>query len=138
MGTRYNVMDDLAQANILDHYKYPRNQGGLEHATVSREEVNPLCGDKIRLDLEIKDGIIADLGWTGRGCTISQASASMMTEAIKGQPVEVAKAFGKDDLLDLLGIPIGYSRLKCALLALKALKVGVYSAGGESWDDEEI
>lgn len=131
-------MDDLAQANILDHYRHPRNHGTLEHPTVSREEFNPLCGDKIRLDLLIKDGIIDDLRFTGRGCTISQASTSMLTEALKGQPVEVAKTFGKEDVLDLLGIPIGYTRLKCALLGLKALKVGVYTAGGETWDQDEI
>ena len=131
-------MDDLAQANILDHYRHPRNHGTLEQPTVSREEFNPLCGDKIRLDLLIKDGIIDDLRFTGRGCTISQASTSMLTEALKGQPVEVAKTFGKEDVLDLLGIPIGYTRLKCALLGLKALKVGVYTAGGETWDQDEI
>ena len=131
-------MDDLAQANILDHYRHPRNHGTLEHPTASREELNPLCGDKIRLDLLIKDGIIDDLRFTGRGCTISQASTSMLTEALKGQPVDVAKTFGKEDVLDLLGIPIGYTRLKCALLGLKALKVGVYTAGGETWDQDEI
>ena len=97
-----------------------------------------MCGDKIRLDLLIKDGIIDDLRFTGRGCTISQASTSMLTEALKGQPVEVAKTFGKEDVLDLLGIPIGYTRLKCALLGLKALKVGVYTAGGETWDQDEL
>ena len=131
-------MDDLAQADILDHYKYPRNQGVLEHPTVSREEVNPLCGDRIRLDLLIENGVIQDLRFSGRGCTISQASASMLTEALKGQPVEVAKVFGKEDVLDLLGIPIGYTRLKCALLSLKALKVGIYTAHGETWDQDEI
>ena len=132
------LMDDLAQINILDHYRHPRNHGTIEHPTVSREEFNPLCGDKIRLDLLIEDGIIADLRFTGRGCTISQASTSMLTEALKGQTVEAAKAFGKDDVLDLLGISIGYTRLKCALLGLKALKVGVYTAGGETWDRDEI
>ena len=131
-------MHDLAQADILDHYKYPRNQGMLEHPTVSREEVNPLCGDRIRLDLLIENGVIQDLRFSGRGCTISQASASMLTEALKGQPVEVAKVFGKEDVLDLLGIPIGYTRLKCALLSLKALKVGIYTAHGETWDQDEI
>ena len=131
-------MDDLAQANILDHYKHPRNQGVLEHPTVSREEHNPLCGDKIRMDLLIKDGIIEDLRFTGRGCTISQASTSMLTEALKGRPVEAAKAFTKDDLLDLIGIPIGYTRMKCALLSLKALKMGVYGASGETWDQDEV
>lgn len=131
-------MDDLAQANLLDHYRYPRNQGVLEHPTASREEHNPLCGDRVRVDLEIKDGIIADLRFSGRGCTISQASASMLTEELKGRSVDEAKAFGKEQLLDLIGIPIGYTRMKCALLSLKALKVGIYTAHGESWDPDDI
>ncbi len=131
-------MDDLAQANILDHYKHPRNHGTLEYPTASREEINPLCGDKIRLDLLIKDGVVEDLRFTGRGCTISQAAVSMLTEALKGQPVEAAKAFGKDNVLDLLGIPIGYTRMKCALLGLKALKVGIYAAGGDTWNQDEL
>lgn len=131
-------MDDFAQANILDHYKHPRNQGMIERPTVSREESNPLCGDRVRLDLLIKDGLIEDLRFSGRGCTISQAATSMLTEALKGQPIEVARAFGKEDLLELLGIPIGYTRMKCALLGLKALKLGVYTAGGETWDQDDL
>ncbi len=131
-------MDDLAQANILDHYKHPRNHGSIEHASVSREEHNPLCGDKVRFDLLVKDGVIEDIRFSGRGCTISQASASMMTEALKGQPIEAVKRFTKEDILELLGIPIGYTRMKCALLGLKALKAGVYSSQGETWDPEEI
>src|SRR5215217_6872245 len=119
-------MDDLAQANLLDHYRHPRNQGVIEHPTVSREEHNPLCGDRVRLDLLIKDGLIEDLRFSGRGCTISQASASMLTEELKGRSIEEAKAFDKEQLLELIGIPIGYTRMKCALLSLKALKVGIY------------
>jgi nitrogen fixation NifU-like protein len=130
-------MDDLAQANLLDHARHPRNHGVLEHPTVSREEHNPLCGDRIRMDLLIQDGRIEDVRFSGRGCTISQASASMLTETLKGQPVEEAKAFDKDQLLELIGIPIGYTRMKCALLSLKALKVGVYTAHGEAWDVDD-
>ena len=131
-------MDDFAQATILDHYKHPRNHGALAHPTASREEINPLCGDRIRVDLLIGDGTIQDLRFSGRGCTISQAAASMLTEALKGKPVEDGKAFGKEDVLDLLGIPIGYTRLKCALLSLKAFKVGLYTAAGETWESDEI
>jgi nitrogen fixation NifU-like protein len=131
-------MDDLAQANLLDHYRHPRNQGVIEHPTVSREEHNPLCGDRVRMDLVIEDDVITDLRFSGRGCTISQASASMLTEELKGRPVEEAKAFGKEQLLELIGIPIGYTRMKCALLSLKALKVGIYTAHGESWDPDDI
>jgi nitrogen fixation NifU-like protein len=131
-------MDDLAQANILDHYKHPRNQGVIEQPTVTREELNPLCGDRVRVDMVISDGVVHDIRFSGRGCTISQASASMLTEALMGQTVEAAKDFGKEDLLELIGIPIGYTRMKCALLSLKALKVGIYTANGETWDQDDI
>ena len=131
-------MDDLAQANVLDHARHPRHHGALEHPTVSREEHNPLCGDRIRMDLLIRDGRIEDVRWDGRGCTISQASASMLAETFKGRPIEEAKAFDKSGLLELIGIPIGYTRMKCALLSLKALKVGIYTAHGETWDLDEL
>ena len=131
-------MDDLAQANILEHYKEPRNHGTIDHPTVSHEESNPLCGDRVRMDLLIKDGVIEDMRFSGRGCTISQATASMLTEALKGQSVDEAKQFGRDDVLDLLGIPIGYARMKCAMLGLKALKVAVYTADGQTWDQSEL
>src|SRR5688572_12183665 len=101
-------MDDLAQANILDHYKYPRNHGVIEQPTASCEEHNPMCGDRVRVDLVVMDNILQDLRFSGRGCTISQAAASMMTEALKGKSIEEAKAFTKEDILELLGIPIGY------------------------------
>lgn len=131
-------MDDLAQANILEHYKYPRNHGTIEHPTVSQEEHNPLCGDRVRIDLQIKDDLIEDIRFSGRGCTISQATASMLTETLKGRPVDEAKQLGKEDVLDLLGIPVGYSRLKCALLSLKAVKVAVYRASDTTWDQDEL
>lgn len=131
-------MDDLYQQNILDHSKNPRNSGRIEQPTISRDEVNPLCGDKLHFELLIEDGTITDVRFTGRGCAISQAAASMLSEEIKGKPVAVVKQIGKDDVLDLLGIPIGYTRLKCALLGLKAIKAGVYGVSNESYDDEEL
>jgi nitrogen fixation protein NifU and related proteins len=131
-------MDDLAQENILDHYKHPRNHGVLEQPTVSREEHNPLCGDRVRIDLLVQDDVIADIRFSGRGCTISQAAASMLTETIKGHSLVEAKGFSQDELLELLGIPIGYSRRKCAFLSLKALKVGAHTAHGEVWVNEDL
>jgi nitrogen fixation NifU-like protein len=131
-------MDDLYQQNILDHWKHPRNSGQLEQATVSYEAVNPLCGDKLRFDLLIEDDTLKDIMFSGRGCAISQAAASMLTEVVKGKPLGEVRALSKDDILDLLGIPIGYTRLKCALLGLKALKVGVYTAIDEEWDEDEL
>lgn len=131
-------MNDLYQQNILDHAKYPRNEGLLPNATVSCEEINPLCGDKLRFDLLIEEGAIKDIRFHGRGCAISQAAASMLTERVKGATLADARTISKEEVLDMLGIPIGYTRLKCALLGLKALKVAVYSLDHEQWDDDEL
>ena len=130
-------MEDLYREVILDHYQNPRNYGTLEPADVSYEEDNPVCGDHIRLDLRLKDGHVSDVRFSGHGCAISQASASMLTEAIQGKSLEELKAFGKQELLDLLGIPLGPVRLKCALLSLKVLKSGAYGVKGWPEDDEE-
>lgn len=125
---------------ILEHYKHPRNAGTLEHPTVSQEENNPLCGDRVRIDLSIESGIITDVRFTGRGCAISQAAASLLTEEIKGKTIDDIRALTKDDVLELVGIPLGHNpvRLKCALLPLKAVKAGVYKhLGAELEEDEE-
>ncbi len=131
-------MDDFYQQNILDHSKHPRNSGRLGQPTVSREELNPLCGDKLHVDLLIEDEVVTDVRFTGRGCAISQAAASMLTEEIKGKSVAEVRAIGKDAVLELLGIPVGYTRLKCALLGLKAIKAGVYGLTDEELDDDEL
>lgn len=131
-------MDDLYQQNILDHWKHPRNSGRLDSPTVSYDAINPLCGDKLRFDLLIEDETVKDVLFSGRGCAISQAAASMLTEEVKGKSLAEVRALGKEAVLELLGIPIGYSRLKCALLGLKALKVGVYTAIDEEWDEDEL
>jgi nitrogen fixation NifU-like protein len=128
-------LDDLYRQDILDHSQNPRNFGTLEHPEISAEDSNPLCGDKIRMDLRVKDGTIEDVKFTGVGCSISRAAASMLTEEIKGKTLEEVKRIGRDDVLELLGIELGPVRLKCALLALKTLKVGIY--GLQSWKDEE-
>jgi nitrogen fixation NifU-like protein len=133
-------MDDFYRENILDHYRHPRNAGKLEHPTHSHEEHNPLCGDVIRIDLHVnEDNLIDEVAFTGKGCAISQASASMLTEMIKGKSLEEARQIGKEQILDALGIEIGPVRLKCALLSLKVLKAGAYGLREEDWntDDEE-
>lgn len=124
-------MDDFYRENILEHYKHPHNFGELENPTISHEEHNPLCGDRVRIDLLVVDDVIQDVRFSGRGCAISQASASLLTDEIKGLPVEQAKAYGKEQLLELIGIPLDKNpvRLKCALLSLKTLKAGLYGVG---------
>ena len=117
---------DLFREAIIDHYKRPRHKGKLEAADVHRHETNPFCGDEVTLYLKIADDIVADAAFEGRGCAISQASASMIMEEIIGMSAADLKQWGKEDVLDLLGIEIGPVRLKCALLPLKALKAGLY------------
>lgn len=128
--------DDLFRQNILDHYQNPRNYGTLERPDISAEDSNPLCGDEIRIDLRVRDGVIEDARFSGKGCSISRAAASMLTEEIRGKTLEEVKRIGKDDVLEMLGIELGPVRLKCALLALKTLKVGVYGVRGWPGDDE--
>ncbi len=111
-------MDDLYRDYILEHYRHPHNFGVLETPTASYEGSNPLCGDRITMFLGISDGIVRDVAFTGRGCAISQASASLLTDEIKGKTVEEVEAMTPDDLLDLIGIEISPARLKCALLSL--------------------
>jgi nitrogen fixation NifU-like protein len=131
-------MDDFYRENILDHYRQPRNTGTLADATHSHEENNPLCGDVIRIDLHVNENNIIDkVAFTGKGCAISQASASMLTEMIQGKSLAEAKQIGKDDILEALGIDIGPVRMKCALLSLKVLKAGAYGLREEDWNTDE-
>ena len=127
--------DELYRENILDHYRHPRNHGTLEHPDISFEDANPLCGDRLRMDFEIRDGRITAVRFSGQGCSISQASASMLSERLEGMTLDEAKKITRDDVLEMLGIELGPVRLKCALLALKTLKGGVY--GIHQWPGEE-
>jgi nitrogen fixation NifU-like protein len=120
-------MDDMYRENILDHYKNPRNHGTLEPADFTYEDDNPLCGDRIRIDVRVdSQQRVSDVAFTGKGCAISQASASMLTEEILGKTLDEVKQISKERILELLGIPLGPTRVKCALLSLKVLKAGVY------------
>jgi nitrogen fixation NifU-like protein len=131
------VDDQFYREYILDHYKNPRNFGRLEHPDITHEENNPLCGDVVGMDFAVSDGVIKDVRFHGRGCAISQASASLLTERLKGMPLEEAKKIGKDDVLEELGIDISPARLKCALLSLKVLKVGAYGLAEDEEEDED-
>jgi nitrogen fixation NifU-like protein len=115
-------MDDLYRDYILEHYRRPHNFGVLEAPTASFEGSNPLCGDRITMQLTVEDGVVTDIGFTGRGCAISQASASLLTDEVKGKPVADVAEFAATDLLDLLGIDISPARLKCAMLSFDSLQ----------------
>jgi nitrogen fixation protein NifU and related proteins len=129
-------MDDFYRDYILDHYRNPRNFGKLERPDVTAEDLNPLCGDQICMQLKIDDGIVSDVRFSGKGCAISQASASMLTESIKGMRLEDVAKLSKDAVLDNVGIGISPTRMKCAMLGLRVLKS---AAVGEiaGWPDEE-
>ena len=115
-------MDDLYRDYILEHYRRPHNFGVIDAPTASFEGSNPLCGDRITLQLGVRDGVVERVGFTGRGCAISQASASLLTDEIKGKPLTDVAAIRADDLLDLLGIEISPARLKCAMLSHDSLQ----------------
>ena len=130
-------MDDFYRDFILDHYRHPRNFGTLEGATATAEDLNPLCGDQIRMDLLVDDGgTVKDVRFSGKGCAISQASASMLTEEVKGMKLEDVARLTKDIVLENVGIGISPTRMKCATLGLRVLKS---AAIGEiaGWPDEE-
>jgi len=116
-------MDDLYRDEILEHYRNPHNFGTLETPTTAKEGANPLCGDRITLMLAINDdGTVEDVAFTGRGCAISQASASMLTDDIKGKPLTEIARLGRQDVLNNLGIEISPARMKCAMLSLETLR----------------
>ncbi len=131
-------MDDFYRENILDHYRHPHNKGELAQPTHTHQEDNPLCGDVIRIDLDVNENDVIDqVGFSGEGCAISQASASMLTEMLEGKTLEEAKQLGKEDILAALGIELGPVRLKCALLSLKVLKGAVYGLSSLPDDEDE-
>lgn len=115
-------MDDLYRDEILEHYRNPHNFGTLPSPDAVHEGHNPLCGDRITLMLAIDDGAIEDMAFNGRGCAISQASASLLTDRLRGLSLDAAEALTNQDVLDLLGIDISPARLRCALLSIDTLK----------------
>jgi nitrogen fixation protein NifU and related proteins len=129
-------MDDFYREYILDHYRNPRNFGHLEQPDAVAEDLNPLCGDRIRFELKVKDGRIEDVRFSGKGCAISQASASMLSETLRGQKLEDVARMPKEHVIENVGIDISASRMKCATLGLKVVKSAVLGEIAR-WPEEE-
>ena len=151
--TSGSLLDDLYREILLDHYRQPRNHGGIDAPTCSADGSNPLCGDQVRIDVSVADERVIDISFSGRGCSISQASASMMTEYVKGRSVADARggidAFqqmmvtaespgieGFDDIEALIGVAKFPARVKCASLAWKTLEQALAGEDGEVTTDE--
>lgn len=113
---------DLYAENILDHHKHPRHYDLLVDPSVSHTEANLTCGDTVHLTLRIEDDRITDIGWNGEGCAISQAAMSILSDELINKPVAEISTIGEQHIKDLLGVPVGTRRLKCALLCLHTLK----------------
>jgi nitrogen fixation protein NifU and related proteins len=141
------ALDELYKEVILDHYKNPRNKRGLDDATVSRRKNNPLCGDDIEVHALLGDGELKEVTFEGQGCSISQASASMLTESVRGKPLGEASALVADfrgmmegrvepdedafgDLVALKGVAKYPVRIKCAVLAWDVLQEALGDASG--------
>ena len=120
---------EIYKEHILDLYKNPKNKKILNNFNSEFSKNNPICGDKIKIQLLIQKNKIKDMGFTGDGCAISQASASLLTDKIKNMPIKQVKNLTKEDVLGLLKIPISYARLNCALLPLDAINGALENAG---------
>jgi nitrogen fixation NifU-like protein len=130
-------MDDLYREYILEHYKRPHNWRELSDADLEFEDSNPLCGDELRVQLKVDDeGRVEEVGFQGHGCAISQAAASMVSDELKGMPVDDLVTLDRDFVLDLLGIDISATRMKCALLSLKVVKSAGLGAAA-AWEDAQ-
>ncbi|MGC9137825.1 MAG: Fe-S cluster assembly sulfur transfer protein SufU [Thermoplasmata archaeon] len=125
MSERDYELDNIYMEFILENYRNPKNYGSMDNPTVERSGSNPLCGDEITIYLRIENNRIVDVRFTGRGCAISQASASILTEMIKGKDLDYVKGLKEEDLLSALGIELSTARLKCALLSYRVLKDSV-------------
>jgi nitrogen fixation NifU-like protein len=129
-GDAMSYLDDLYREEVLDHYRNPRNQGTIEDAEAHADGMNPLCGDAVSIDVALERGSISDVKFSGRGCAISQAATSMLTELVIGKTAEEAAALDKDDLLAEIPIPLTPMRLKCAVLGLTTLKLALHKSRG--------
>lgn len=129
-------MSEMYPEIIMDYYRHPRFKGTLTNPDIEAKDLNPLCGDLMKITGTVDKGIITQLKHDGHGCAISQASAELLSERLEGKPLEEVKKLTKEDVLKMLGIPISPVRLKCALLSLKVLKMAAYPKLGEQMQDD--
>lgn len=131
-------MSSVYSEIILDYYRHPKNKGTLLHPQIRAKDSNPLCGDIVEIQMEL-DGSkhVKDVKFDGHGCAISQASASMLTELVKGKSLDEVRKISKEEILSLIGGELSAVRLKCALLSLKVLKTGVYNYLGSTDSSRE-
>jgi len=127
----------MYRENILDHYKHPRNRGRADKPDSEAHDSNPLCGDEISMSMKFASGKVSEIKFEGSACAICLASASMLTEEVKGAKLDTAREMKKEKVLSLLGIDPGPARLKCALLPLKVLKLAVYKHLGKKLSKED-
>ena len=115
----------LYQEELMEHFRNPRNAGEIAHPHFVAEDDNPTCGDRVRLTGKVAQGILTDMRFSGKGCVISQATTSMLTELCIGKSVNDLKQISSEDILELIGLPLGPNRLKCALLCRDVLRAGL-------------
>jgi nitrogen fixation NifU-like protein len=130
-------VDDLYRQYIIEHYREPRNHGHLEQPDLEAGDTNPLCGDRIELDLQVEGDHVTAVRFDGRGCAISQASASMLTEKVEGATLDELRALSPDDIFEMLGVTIGPARQRCALLSLRVLHLAIGGSYTGRYDAEE-
>jgi nitrogen fixation protein NifU and related proteins len=130
---------DIYRELILDYYRNPRNFGKIADHDIEAHDTNPLCGDEVDIQIKVgADGTMGDIKFTGKGCAISVASTSLLTELAKGKKLEWVKELSKEEVFSLIGDPdLGPSRVKCALLGMKALKTGVYGYLGSKYEEPD-
>jgi nitrogen fixation protein NifU and related proteins len=130
--------EEIYQEHVMDHYEDPYHRGHCPHPTHAQEDDNPLCGDVVRIELQVdKDGKIRDIWFDGDGCCISQASASMLVERMDGKTVEEVKNFSADQMLELFGARLTPNRQKCCLLSWRVLQSAIFSPTYEDEADAE-